>query len=274
VGRTRVLTRGEGPPALLLHGNPDSADEWRGVMEILGETHRCVAPDLPGYGTSPLAHDFDYSIDAQIAFVDEVLAALEVDEPVLLVVHDVGGPMGIAWAATHVSAVRAMLVINTNVFPDFEWFPIAKRWGSHSVVGRMRAAFGMRAIGHGGGKIFKKIFRSQSPEVSEFDADRIIHGFALNEIAKATTLVHFREMLRPGFFADFGAWISRVTVSVPTHVLWGGGDPYLQDKLAHRFGHASTTLVPDGGHWLPLSQPELVAKSAQLVSGKLFGGAC
>ena len=35
---TRVLRSGEGPPVLLLHGSPDSASEWRPVMEALGSS--------------------------------------------------------------------------------------------------------------------------------------------------------------------------------------------------------------------------------------------
>jgi pimeloyl-ACP methyl ester carboxylesterase len=41
---------------------------------------------------------FDYSVASQVAFVDELLSALEISEPVLLIVHDIGGVMGIAWA--------------------------------------------------------------------------------------------------------------------------------------------------------------------------------
>jgi pimeloyl-ACP methyl ester carboxylesterase len=45
---TRVLDSGAGPIALLLHGNPDNAEEWIPVMNRLAGTHRCIAPDIPG----------------------------------------------------------------------------------------------------------------------------------------------------------------------------------------------------------------------------------
>src|SRR5215470_5560 len=95
---TRVLEAGAGPIALLLHGNPDNAEEWVPVMRLLGATHRCIAPDIPGYGKSPEPPaSFDFSLPAQIAFVDELLDVLGVSERILVVVHDVGGMMGIAW---------------------------------------------------------------------------------------------------------------------------------------------------------------------------------
>ena len=37
-----------GEPVLFLHGVPDSAQMWDGVIEHLESLYRCLAPDLPG----------------------------------------------------------------------------------------------------------------------------------------------------------------------------------------------------------------------------------
>src|SRR5262245_66496691 len=96
--KTRVLDEGSGPVALLLHGNPDNADEWKPLIELLRKDFRCIAPDLPGYGTRGKTFDlpksFDYTLDAQVSFVDDVLRVAGVTGKVTLVVHDVGGIMG------------------------------------------------------------------------------------------------------------------------------------------------------------------------------------
>ncbi len=42
------------PPLLLVHGLGDEADTWRRVLGALSERYRVVAPDLPGFGRSPL----------------------------------------------------------------------------------------------------------------------------------------------------------------------------------------------------------------------------
>ncbi len=42
--------RGSGPAILFLHGAPDSADLWTGVIDRLEDRHHCFAPDLPGFG--------------------------------------------------------------------------------------------------------------------------------------------------------------------------------------------------------------------------------
>src|SRR5262249_11447863 len=155
---TRVLRTGAGPVAVLLHGTPDNADEWGAVMHRLGATHRCIAPDIPGYGKSPEPpKSFDYSRAAQIAFVDELLAVLGISERVLLIVHDIGGVMGIAWAGAHPQRLTGLLITNTVAFQDFKWFPIARTWGNPSWLGRLRARAGMAVISVAGGHPFKNL---------------------------------------------------------------------------------------------------------------------
>ena len=260
---TRVLDSGAGPIALLLHGNPDNAEEWIPVMNRLAGTHRCVAPDIPGYGKSPEPPvSFDCSVASQVAFVDELLSALEISEPVLLIVHDIGGVMGIAWAGAHPERLTALLITNTVAFRDFKWFPIARTWGAESWIGRVRARAGMYALGAGRGALFKKAFWRQSPQLTEHDVDRITRSFALNPTAKGCTLRQFRTMTKPEFFAGFAGILQSVTRAVPTVVLWGDQDPYVPVAYAHCFGHARVILLPTAGHWVALTEPQRLVDEA------------
>jgi haloacetate dehalogenase len=47
-----VVSGGEGPPVLLLHGFPQTHLAWRDVAAALAGRFRVVCPDLPGYGAS------------------------------------------------------------------------------------------------------------------------------------------------------------------------------------------------------------------------------
>lgn len=52
-GQTLRLRRGgEGPPLLLLHGNPQTHAMWHRVAPLLAEHHTVICPDLRGYGFS------------------------------------------------------------------------------------------------------------------------------------------------------------------------------------------------------------------------------
>src|SRR3712207_6163202 len=47
-----VAIAGDGPPLLLLHGNPLTLVSWHKIAPTLAESFTVVAPDLRGYGDS------------------------------------------------------------------------------------------------------------------------------------------------------------------------------------------------------------------------------
>jgi len=265
--RTRVLEAGRGPVVLMLHGHPDNADEWRPLIDRLAATHRCIAPDFPGYGQSPEpGSGFDYSLAVQKRFVDSLLEHLGVNEPLTLVVHDTGGMVGTAWAAAHPERVRGLVFTNTVAFENFRWFAIARRWARRDWVGRLRASLGMKALGLKRGALFRKVFAAQSPQLDAEQLDRFVTSFALNPHALRTTLRHFRQFVDPTFFTGFEAMRRRLVETRPVRVLWGDRDPYLPTELSRRFFSAPVRLLPDAGHWVPLVAPDALAEEVRLLS--------
>ncbi|MCA9692446.1 MAG: alpha/beta fold hydrolase [Myxococcales bacterium] len=267
--RTSVIDAGRGPAVLLLHGNPDNADEWQGVIEALAAEHRCVAPDLPGYGARDricaLPGSFDYSVGAQVRFVDELLAALELDA-VTLVVHDIGGIMGVPWAAANLGRLRGVVYTNTVAFPDFPWFRLARQWGSARPLDRLRSRLMMAAVGLGGGAAFRRAFGRQNPQLSPAALARFARDFAVNRVAKATTLRQFRVITQPRFFAGYDEMLRAIAAATPTCAVWGEGDPYVPDARAVELLAATTVRLPGVGHWVPLLAADAVAAQVRLVS--------
>src|SRR5918997_5695504 len=80
-----LIDRGSGPPTLLLHGIFDSADTWQDVIPHLQGSLRCLVPDLPGFGRSGEARDFDGRLPHLAQFVENLLAAAGIDGPVNVV---------------------------------------------------------------------------------------------------------------------------------------------------------------------------------------------
>ena len=257
---TRVLEAGTGPVVLMLHGNPDNADEWAQLIAKLSGRYRCIAPDFPGYGKSPEPPpSFSYSLADQMRFVDAVAQAMNVTGPVILVVHDTGGMVGTAWAAANVERLCGMVITNTVAFDGFPWFPIARQWGDTSLPGRIRSSLGMAALGLRRGALFKRIFGAQCPQLSPQQLDRFAASFACNGAAKRTTLRQFRQIMQPDFFRDFAAMRERILAHVPCRVVWGDQDKFIPVRFAHAFGCSQVRIVPDGGHWLALTAPEALA---------------
>ena len=264
----RVLRTGRGPPVLLLHGSPDSASEWTKVMAAVGDGFNCFAPDLPGLGESeePPA-TFDYSRAALSRFLDGLVAAMRIEERLILVVHDIGGVMGIPWAAERLDRIRGVVVTNSVVFENFPWFGIARVWAREDAPGRAQAALRMWLVGLSGGLLFRRVFGRISPELQPEDLERMTREFAMNPVAKRSTLRLFRRMVPHAFFEGVDAMVARMIARVPTRVVWGRGDPYIPERYADAFPDAPPKLLERAGHWVPISSPEEVAAAIRSVAG-------
>ena len=59
--RLAHIDEGEGTPVVLLHGEPTWSYLYRKVIDrLLEAAHRCIAPDLPGFGRSDKPVDDDW----------------------------------------------------------------------------------------------------------------------------------------------------------------------------------------------------------------------
>lgn len=263
---TRVLRSGAGSPVLLLHGSPDSAAEWRPLMEALGASAACIAPDLPGLGASEEAPtSFDYSRAACEAFLDDLVSTLGIEQPLILVVHDIGGVIGIPWAARRPGRIRGVVITNTVIFERFPWFGIGEIWGRNDPVGRALARAVMWQIGWFGGRVFGLAFRRISPELSAADLDRMVREFACDPKSKRSTVRLFRQMIPHRYFDGVDAMLRELITQVPVRVVWGLGDPYIPARYARAFPGVDPEIVPEGGHWIPLSAPERVATAVRSI---------
>jgi len=269
--RVRTIDEGAGPIVLLLHGNPDNADEWSGLIALLKHQFRCLAPDLPGYGrrgqSYALPGTYSYSLEDQVAFVDALLAHAKIQEKITLVVHDIGGIMGVPWAARNTHRLRAVIYTNTVAYPGFKWFNPAYRWGRDGWAGRRLARVSVAALGWFHGLLFRSVFSKQHPLLSSFEIDRFVEDFALNAVAKATTLCEFRNITRSDFFDGYDQMVKTIAASVPTMAIWGEGDPYVPDRFAKELCARETLVLPKVGHWVPILAVDVLAQHIRSLHG-------
>jgi haloalkane dehalogenase len=115
--RLAHLDEGDGPPVVLLHGEPTWSFLWRKVIGPLVEAgHRCLAPDLPGFGRSDKPTDIGwYTYERHTAAVTAWLEALDV-QGATLVVHDWGGPIGLRVAVEQPERVGRLVILDTGLF--------------------------------------------------------------------------------------------------------------------------------------------------------------
>ncbi len=102
-------------PVLCVHGVPASAFLYRKLVPELAERGlRGVAVDLPGLGLAERPADADYSWSGLGRWLGAAVDALGLDR-FHLVVHDIGGPVGLELAAADPGRVRSLTLLNTIV---------------------------------------------------------------------------------------------------------------------------------------------------------------
>ncbi|WP_063746515.1 alpha/beta fold hydrolase [Catenuloplanes japonicus] len=115
--RISVATGGDGPPMVLLHGWPQTGRVWRKVMVPLAERYTVVVPDLRGAGDSDRPAD-GYTKTNQARDMHDVLHALGLAGPAVVIGHDIGAMVGLGWAASIPEDVRALIMLDA-LLPGF-----------------------------------------------------------------------------------------------------------------------------------------------------------
>lgn len=109
-----------GRPVVFVHGYMMGGDLWRRVGERLGDRGlRCIAPTWPlGAHPEPLRTGADRTINGVAGIVAEVLAALELED-VVLVGNDTGGVVTQLVAVHHPERLGALVLTSCDAFEHF-----------------------------------------------------------------------------------------------------------------------------------------------------------
>jgi pimeloyl-ACP methyl ester carboxylesterase len=108
---TAVLEGGEGPPVVLLHGPGEFAAKWLRVIPDLVTTHRVIAPDLPGHGTSEVI-DGPLDADRTLTWLSELIEHTCMSPPTP-VGHVLGGAIAARFAIHHSDRLDRLVLVDT-----------------------------------------------------------------------------------------------------------------------------------------------------------------
>ena len=253
-----ALPAGEasGASVVLVHGFPESSLMWEPLMERLTAAgRRCIAPDLYNLGdsreTGPAT--FERNMVVFTALMDD----LDLGE-VVLVVHDWGGFIGLAWACDHPSQVQALVISDTGFFSDGRWHGMADAMrgpeGEAIVEGLNRDGFG--ALLNGEGNAFP-------------DAVLAAYWRPFEEgRGRRATLDFYRSM----DFEKFAPWDGKLAaIPAPALIIWGAEDPFATMAAAKRFDRElpdSELVALEGvGHFVWDEEPERCADEVMRFLG-------
>src|SRR3712207_3296464 len=256
-----VVVGGEGPPVLLLHGNPQTHVMWHLVAPRLAEEFTVVATDLRGNGDSSKPETTpDHAPYSKRTMARDQIAVMRHFgfERFALCGHDRGGRVGYRMALDHPHVVTRLAVL--DIVPTWEafsradmsfglsywhWFFLAQ---PHDLPERLLAAEPENALFRGGSEIFR-------PEAMEEYARSLrdpetIHA-TCEDYRAAATLDHEHDA------EDRGAGRR---IACPLLALWGrrGFLEEHYDVLEVWGGWAEEVRgrTLDCGHYIPEEAPE------------------
>ena len=251
----RYLVAGAGPPLLLLHGDGESAHDWRRVIPGLARTHRVFAPDLPGFGGSARPPG-DSSPAAFARFAAAFLDALGI-ERATVVGNSLGGLVALRLALAEPGRVSALVLADSAglgravnpLISSLTW-PVY----GEAAIAWARTPLGARQRARGrGALLFGRPERIPDDWVAEQVRLARLPGFL------EATLAALRATTGPTGQRDIV--LDRLpSLTMPALVVWGVRDrvfPLQQAREAvARLPQGRLTLLPDCGHLSPVECPD------------------
>jgi pimeloyl-ACP methyl ester carboxylesterase len=236
----------ERPTALFVHGVLVNADIWRNVIWEVGELRRCIAPDLPAHGSTPLPEGdgADVSLKGLADLLNELCEHLGLTQ-VDVVANDTGGAVAQVFAAHYPGRIRTLTLTNCDVHDNFppeafrpfvelaetgEFGPMVAAMAADPALARSEVGFGM-GYAHPE-QLSDEILASY---LGPFRADE---GKGLERLLTASSADDL--MAVAPLLAELHA---------PTMVAWGTGDSFFAQEWADRLesmipGVERVVLVP------------------------------
>ncbi|MBX7168224.1 MAG: alpha/beta hydrolase [Pirellulales bacterium] len=257
-----TVERGSGPVVLLLHGFPTSSYDWRGVIDRLDGSYRCVACDFLGFGLSDKPDDCSYSLFDQADLVEALARQLGI-EAAHVVSHDMGtsvhcellaraqhGKLGFRIAAStftngsmlqwlaQITPFQELLATNATLPQAIELCAGPMEMYVPALLALMRR-----------------------PEaVSEVDA-RVMHEL-LTHRDGARRIPAIAGYMRERYVHQ-DRWLGALAVADPLQFVWADGDPIAHVEMgrehARRAPQARYVELANLGHFLMIEDPAAVA---------------
>ncbi|MEG6523240.1 alpha/beta fold hydrolase [Desulfotomaculum sp. 1211_IL3151] len=263
------LDEGNGEVLLMLHGNPTWCYLYRHFIPELSLDYRCIAPDFLGFGWSDKPVGADYSLQAQLKRLTIFIERLELAE-ITLIIHDIGGIIGLSWAAEHKHLVKRLVILNTSGSVPAVWYDnrYLPPW-SYLVLWPLRIP-GVGELLVQGFNILQRMvmplaFADQRVFTREArrgfrlpyrcKADRVAQLSTVRQIPILKSDPVYHMLLKTG--QRLKGW------QVPTQIIWGMKDPAFSPKLIKDLerllpNHRPTLRLPGAGHFLMEEQPTAI----------------
>jgi len=237
------------PAALLVHGYPQSSYMWRDLLGAIADAGwRAVAPDMEGFGDSPPFREGTW--ERHVDSLERFRQAVGLD-PVVLIVHDWGGLIGLRWACEHPDAVFGLVLSNTGFFPDGKWHGMGKTLRTEGE--------GEQALENMTKELFATTLQRSAPGIDDAAVDEYWKAFADGQRRQGQL-----DLYRSGDFEKIERYQPQLrALDVPALIFWGAEDQFAPVAGAYRFqqelSNTKLSVVEGCGHFVFEDAPERAA---------------
>jgi pimeloyl-ACP methyl ester carboxylesterase len=258
-GRIAYVEQGSGPVALFVHGFPLNGFAWRGTLDDLAATRRCIALDLMGLGYTEVGPNQDLGFDRQAAMIAAFLDRLGLQH-VDLVGNDSGASISQVFAARYPSRLRSLTITNCEVhdlWPNAMLKAVFDQFADPSIVMGMKTMVDAPAVAR---QAFASVY--EDPERIPDEAFKTYFEPLLSSDARSEAMRRFLSLGNLKVLTSIAPQLRELRV--PTLVAWGEADTafdlksvdWLRNNIA---GVRRVVMVPRGKLFFPEEHPKLMS---------------
>jgi pimeloyl-ACP methyl ester carboxylesterase len=257
VAGLRVFYREAGDPSkptiVLLHGFPSSSSQFRDLIPRLADRFHVIAPDYPGMGFSEapdptvLQPTFDDVATAIDAFI-----AQRAPGPLILYLHDIGGPIGMRIATAHPERIAGLIFQNFTISVE-GWNPerlrVYERLGGPETAEKLAETEQFATVERDMFLHKKGARRPDALNPDNWAIDAYAFSIAANRVYMSRLFMNLTTNIQ-----HYPEWTAYLKDRQPkTLIVWGRNDPLILPAAAEfvkQVVPAADMRYFDGGHFV------------------------
>jgi pimeloyl-ACP methyl ester carboxylesterase len=268
VAGVKIFYREAGDPSkptiVLLHGFPSSSYQFHDLIPLLADRFHVIAPDYPGMGYSEapdpavLRPNFD-----DVTMVIDAFIAQRAPGPVVLYMHDIGGPIGLRIATAHPERIAGLVFQNFTIAVE-GWSPerlkVYERLGGPETPENLAETEQLTTVER---DMFLHKRGARQPDALNPDnwaIDAYAFSIAANRDFMSRLLMNLATNIR--HYAEWNAYLKdRQPKSL---IVWGRNDPLFVPAAAEFVKQVVPTAKLryfDGGHFVLDEYADAIAEA-------------
>jgi pimeloyl-ACP methyl ester carboxylesterase len=252
------------PTIVLLHGFPSSSYQFHDLIPRLADRFHVIAPDYPGMGFSdapaptvlrPTFDDVSMTIDAFIA--------QHAPGPVILYLHDIGGPIGMRIATAHPERITGLIFQNFTISVE-GWNPdrlkVYERLGGPETPEKLAETEQFATVERDMFLHRKGVRQPDALNPDNWAMDAYAFSIAANRLFMSRLFMNITTNI-----PRYPEWIAYLKDRQPkTLIVWGRNDPLILPAAAEfvkQVVPAADLRYFDGGHFVLDEYADAIAEA-------------